>query len=65
MIPDGVNRVCFSFKDSVVAFLPYVPNEKPRDELPKFIEDGILIRVIMPILDGISNIALLTISSSA
>ena len=65
MIPDGVNRVCFSFKYSAVVFLPYVPNENPMDELLKFVEDGILIRVIMPVLDGVSNIALSTISSSA
>ena len=62
MIPDGVNRVSFSFKYSTVSFLPNVPDEKPREELPKYVEDGILIRVIMPVLDGVSNIVLLTIS---
>ena len=62
MISNGVNRVSFSFKDSVVSFLPNVPDEKPREELPKFVEDGILIRVIMPVLDGVSNVALLTVS---
>ena len=65
MIPDGVNRVCFSFKYFVVVFLPYVPNENPMDELLKFVEDGILIRVIMPVLDGVSDISLLTINSFA
>ena len=62
MIPDGVNRISFSFKDSTVAFLPNVPYENPREELPKSVEDGILIRVIMPVLDGVSNVSLLMIS---
>ena len=57
MIPDGVNRVSFSFKVSVVPFLPNVPDEKPREELPKSIEEGILIRVLMPVLDGVNNIS--------
>ena len=65
VIPDGVNGVFFAFKESIVAFLPNIPYEKPRDELPNFVEDGVLIRMIMLVLDGVSNITLLFISSSA
>ena len=65
MIPYGVNGVCFPFKNFDVVLLPYVPYKKSRDELPKSVEDGILIRVIMPVLDGVSNVTLFSISSSA
>ena len=65
MIPDGVNRVSFSFKDSVVSFLPNVLDEKPKEELPKSVEDGIFIRVIMLVLDGVSDVSLLMVSSFA
>ena len=34
VIPYGINGVLFAFKDSDVVFFPYVPNEKPWDELP-------------------------------
>ena len=65
MVPDGVRRACFSFKDSVVSFLPNIPDEEPRKELPKSVENGIFIRVIMRVLDGVSDVSLLTISSFA
>ena len=45
MIPDGVNRINFSFKYSIVSFLPNVLDEKPREELPKFVENGIFKRM--------------------
>ena len=63
MIPHGVNGVCFAFKYSVVAFFPYVPYEKPRDELPESVEDGVLKRMSVLALDGVCNVALLSVGS--
>ena len=63
--PNNFNGSGFIFKNPKVTFLPNVPDEEPREELPKSVEDGILIRVIMLVLDGVSNITLLSISSSA
>ena len=65
MVPNGVNSTSFSFKDYVISFLPNVPDEEPRKDLPKSIKNGIFIRVIMPFLDGVSDVALLMVSSFA
>ena len=62
MVPDGVNRDFFSFKDFAISFLPNIPDEEPRKELPKSVKNGIFIRVIMPILDGVSDVSLLMVS---
>ena len=64
MIPYRVNEVCFTLKDSAIMFFPNIPYEETGDELPESVENGVLKRMSMPVLDGVCNVALLFVSSS-
>ena len=65
MCPNLLSRVSSALKDPVVSLLPYVPYEESRDELPGYVENGVLIGMRMLVLDGFRDVSLVPISSLA
>ena len=50
--PNFFHWIFSTVKKPEIAFLPNVPDEKSRYELPDFVEKGIWVGVCMPILNG-------------